>query len=439
MKKPIFENYDQFLNSLNESLFSDSISKFKKVIADSSDFLYKLGDDYETLGEKEFNDKWSDLANKKIDRNIINKFEKEKLEEVEETISESLEINEAFSIFKQGKKLRKIMLGFFIFLQMLGLSINASAQTVAEELKSATEVSNQPSEKFAEKLPEILEKVITLNDINKLKKDKYTIESLLGDKIYKIIRPSKNIVGWKQVERGGNLEYKGKKVDITNTTIEADSKEMEKKFQWISSNINKLTIGKINLETELKNIQSEFSKRFKDSKVSFDKNNNIYNVTFSHKFLDDNNFAADNYITSTGTKIKKGDKIKENTIVENLNVGTITQQPTDPLISYALHLETATNFNLKFINDQGKPTQASLNLKNTGWFYAARTSTGRANIAVEKGFYIMCDDIKELKTYKSLAEEVNKAILKSAGLPETSSKPFGVEQEIITYINKMEL
>lgn len=441
MNKPVFYTYDQFIGSVNESKFLDSISKFKNTISKYSNFLSTLGEDYEKLSKDEFSKKYS-FGSRKLSGDIVDKFEENILDKAEKLVAESLELNEAFSIFKQGNKLRKAMLGFYIFLQLLGLSVNSNAATIDEQLEKATKTETSVKE-IKEDTSNLSEELDMLHNLENLNKDHadWKKEILDGGKIVKYTKADKFVNhGWTILKRGGDLDYKGSKVDIDDTKEGKDSQEMEKRFQWINDKVVKLsTDSTVSIEKGLDKISEDFKKRFKDSEIELiEEKNGVFDIFYSYKFKDSDNYASADYKTSTGKTIKKGEKIPSGTVVTHLNVGKLKASERNERVNYALHVSADERFGLpdKYANSSNRPQWAQKLLDKKLF-----TKLGSTKVLINKqGAYVLIQDYKDnqkealLTKYKDSVNKINNAMEKLSGIK--TSKPYGSDADVIEILNK---
>lgn len=436
MNKPVFYTYDQFIGSVNESKFLDSISKFKNTISKYSNFLSTLGEDYEKLSKEEFSKKYS-FGSRKLSGDIVDKFEENILDKAEKLVAESLELNEAFSIFKQGSKLRKAMLGFYIFLQLLGLSVNSNAATIDEQLEKATKTETSVKE-IKEDEVSVLENLKSYEEVEAIYKT-WKKEVINGGKIIKYSKADKFIDhGWTILKRGGDLDYKGSKVDIDDVKEGKDSQEMEKRFQWINDKVLKLSKdSSTTLDKGLSKISEDFKKRFKDSEMEIKSKGDLFDIFYSYKFKDNDNYAVIDYKTSTGKIIKKGEKIPIGTVVTHLNVGELKRNTPKEKIDYILHISADERYSLpdKYANIKNRPEWANKLIKQ-GIF----SKFGDSKVLInKKGAFMIIENfdtnkLKEyLDVYKQSVKTTNKTIEKLTGIKE--SIPFGTDKDVIEYFN----
>lgn len=142
------------------------------------------------------------------------------------------------------------------------------------------------------------------------------VKSSDGGKTYtylKIIPGDSRFVNIQFSARGGDKT--GPSIDVNNKKVEADSKEVEKKFEFIKNEIQKL--GEITPEqfkSDFAGVKTAFESRFTDSELDLKGDE----IVFTHKFLDNDNIAQSDYKTVDGQKITKGDKIPQGTKVVDL-------------------------------------------------------------------------------------------------------------------------
>jgi hypothetical protein len=198
-------------------------------------------------------------------------------------------------------------------------------------------VPNKPTGGDTEKSSkDYLEALLTTEEVKKykiIKETPYEIE-------VEIPNETKNETKVSIAKRGGDLDYKGKPADFKNTTVELDSQEIEKKFQWIKSKIENMDSKEFQEKKDA--IITEYAKRFKDSEMSVRevgiKDGKKLIIEYSHRFLQNDNYAQSDYLTSDNKTIKKGEKVPQNTKVLRFYVGEVSytkpniDQPTKTFI-----------------------------------------------------------------------------------------------------------
>ncbi len=123
--------------------------------------------------------------------------------------------------------------------------------------------------------------------------------------------------------RGGDKV--GPAINVNNKTVEADSKEVEKKFTFIKDAVESL--GEVTPEQfkdAFAGIKQAFEARFADSELDLTDSG----IVFTHKFLDNDNIAQSNYKTIDGGVIKQGDRIPQGTKVIDLLGAKGIDKPT---------------------------------------------------------------------------------------------------------------
>ncbi len=198
---------------------------------------------------------------------------------------------------------------------------------IYEENDPEISVPNKPTGGDTEKSSkDYLEALLTTEEVKKYKIIKETPYEI----VVEIHNETKNETKVSIAKRGGDLDYKGKPADFKNTTVELDSQEIEKKFQWIKSKIENMDSKEFQDKKDA--IIAEYAKRFKDSEMSLRPDDSVKDklyIEYSHRFLQNDNYAQRDYLTSDNKTIKKGEKVPQNTKVLRFYVGEVSYTPPE--------------------------------------------------------------------------------------------------------------
>ena len=307
----IKEKYSHKLESLNEN---------EDMLDEAA-----LGDIFSKAGlSKVFNKAKEIFTGKQIDTLLQNQPEIARDVEEAKSILSTGDVDK----WKEFKvKARKNIVLVMLLLKLLGIGSPLFAQdytaTVPDNLKAKIEMVKKDGDQTPKAGIKGDTQAVADSTLAKIiPSDK--VSSSDGGKTYtykKETKGEKGVMNFQFSARGGDKV--GPSIDINNKKVEADYKEIEKKFQFIKEEIQKL--GEITPEQfkeDFGKIKSDFEARFADSELSLTNQG----IVFTHKFLDNDNIAQSNYKTTTGEIIKKGDRIPQGTTVVDLLGAKIGEQ-----------------------------------------------------------------------------------------------------------------
>ncbi len=202
------------------------------------------------------------------------------------------------------------------------------------------------------------------------------------------------------------------KFDANKTAVGKDSEEMGEKYAWVKDAMSKLPSDSAGFANGFKQLQQDYSNRFKDSNVKMENGK----ILFDHRFLDNDNIAGENYKTEDGTLLQKGAKIPQNTKVIDFKAGDVVtggKESAKPGQEQAMDLSEISNRNITIKKDVLKEKAGVYKkLKEELAKYGFNVTDSKDFITLQQTpFWVQTKDMdKTIADYNNMFDKVGKSL-----------------------------